>query len=276
MANPAVIKIAAKAALSILTDEKARRRVMILAISPLAGFILLVGLFFHILTMPFQFLGDLFFGNDLTIVSDTRTEHGYDQYIDLNSVDYLNHAGLDFSDVSFTNGETVVHYYNQLDARWKDIPYGITSTIGSAGCGPTALAMAVSSLSDTIIDPVQMSTWAYQNGYLCEGSGSYHSLIPEGAAHFGLTVDYADKSDPQQIVDALAAGKLIITIMGKGHFTTSGHYIVLRGVTEDGKVLVADPASVSRSEMEWDLGLIVKEARLNAAAGGPFWVVGRE
>ena len=27
------------------------------------------------------------------------------------------------------------------------------------------------------------------NGYRCEGNGSYHSLIPNGGEHYGLTVD---------------------------------------------------------------------------------------
>ena len=41
---------------------------------------------------------------------------------------------------------------------------------------------------------------------------------------------------------------------------------------EDGKILVADPASVKRSNQEWELGIVVNEARRGAAAGGPFWV----
>jgi hypothetical protein len=126
-----------------------------------------------------------------------------------------------------------------------------------------------------MVDPVQMSQWAYQNGYKCEGNGSYHSLIPEGAAHFGLTVDYAGINEPQKIVDALASGKLIIAIMSAEHFTKSGHFIVLRGVTAEGKILVADPASQSRSEQEWDLGIILSEARKDAGAGGPFWILGQ-
>lgn len=64
----------------------------------------------------------------------------------------------------------------------------------------------------------------------------------------------------------------MIALMSKGHFTNGGHFIVLRGITEDGKILVADPASVKRSNQEWELGIVVNEARRGAAAGGPFWV----
>jgi len=59
------------------------------------------------------------------------------------------------------------------------------------------------------------------------------------------------------------------------HFTKSGHFIVLRGVTSDGKILVADPASVARSNQEWDLSIILNEARPDAGAGGPLWAIGQ-
>ena len=60
--------------------------------------------------------------------------------------------------------------------------------------------------------------------------------------------------------------------MAKGHFTNGGHFIVLRGITSDGEILVADPASIKRSERTWSLSLIINEAREGAGAGGPFWI----
>jgi hypothetical protein len=36
---------------------------------------------------------------------------------------------------------------------------------------------------------------------------------------------------------------------------------------------VADPASKKRSEQEWDLSIILGEARSGASAGGPFWII---
>ena len=80
-------------------------------------------------------------------------------------------------------------------------------------------------------------------------------------------------AEPQRILDALAEGKLVVAIMSQGHFTKSGHFIVLRGV-QNGKILVADPASYHRSGQMWDLSLILREASRGAAAGGPFWIIG--
>ena len=71
----------------------------------------------------------------------------------------------------------------------------------------------------------------------------------------------------------LADGKLVVAIMSKGHFTSGGHFIVLRGV-QDGKILVADPASYRRSGQLWDLSIILNEASRRAGAGGPFWIIG--
>ncbi len=78
---------------------------------------------------------------------------------------------------------------------------------------------------------------------------------------------------PQRIVDALVM-EARVAIMTKGHFTSSGHFIVLRGCTADGKILVADPSSYKRSEKSWDLSIILNEASKSAGAGGPFWIIG--
>ena len=118
-----------------------------------------------------------------------------------------------------------------------------------------------------------MAKWSYENGYWCSGSGSYHALIPAAAKAWGLNVEGCTASDGQKIADALTDGKLVVAIMLKGHFTSSGHFIVLRGV-KDGKILVADPASYDRSSMEWDLSIILNEASTHAGAGGPFWIIG--
>lgn len=179
---------------------------------------------------------------------------------------------VSLGDIRFSDGATQVVYYNQLDKRYADKPYG-TDDIGTYGCEPTCMAMVVSSLTNDTVDPVEMARWAYENGYWCSKSGSYHSLIPGAAKTWGLPMQGCGKTDGQRIVDALSQGKLVVAIMLKGHFTSSGHFIVLRGV-ENGKILVADPASYTRSQQAWDLSIILNEASSRAGAGGPFWIIG--
>lgn len=194
------------------------------------------------------------------------------QYLDPNS-EFADVDGLpSYEGVMLgESGETQVTYYNQLDSRWSNEMYGRSSTIGAAGCGPTALAICVSTLTGRDVDPPAVCAWSVRNGHRCEGNGSYHSLIPEGAKHYGLKVEKLGRSSARELEQHLSSGKLVIAIMAKGHFTSNGHFIVLRGITEDGKVLVADPASYKRSGQEWSMSIILNEARGDAAAGGPFW-----
>lgn len=156
-----------------------------------------------------------------------------------------------------------VTYYCQTDTRWVKKAYG-DSTIGRAGCGPTALAIVISSLK-TSIEPPSVANWAFQNGYKAKGGGSYHSLMVEGAKQWGVKVKSGVNSQ-EEVKKALSNGDLIIALMGPGEFTSGGHYIVLRGITKDGKILVADPNSYTRSNKEYDLSLIIRQAK------SAFWI----
>ena len=79
-----------------------------------------------------------------------------------------------------------VVYFSQYDPRWGGLMYGQTNTIAGAGCGPTSLAICVSTLTDTTVTPPEVCDWSVKTGHRCEGSGSYHSLIPDGAAHYNV------------------------------------------------------------------------------------------
>jgi hypothetical protein len=271
--DPKTAATLAKIAMQAVKDEEATYKTILIVMAPLIAVLLIMTFMVYILTNPFEAIKYHFKGNELTKVESILSQYSYEQLINPNDKSYLESSGLNFSGISFKDGATEVVYYNQADTRWKDTPYGRTGTIGRSGCGPTSLSIAISSLTDKKVDPVQMSKWAYENGYYCEGVGSYHTLIPNGVKNFGLKVEGCTANEPQRIIDALSQGKLIIAIMAKGHFTRFGHFIVLRGVTSDKKILVADPVSVKRSEEKWDLSIILNEANKGADAGGPFWII---
>jgi hypothetical protein len=225
--------------------------------------------------------GEAYFADTIFHLTDSQKElsDNYAQNLSL----FLGDGLFQFTDgatnsvsslgsVHFTDGVTEVVYFNQLDERYANKPYG-TDNIGGYGCGPTSMSIVVSSLTGSTVDPIEMAEWAYKNGYWCSKSGSYHSLIPGAAKAWGLAVEGCTASEPQRILDALSEGKLVVALMTKGHFTSSGHFIVLRGV-QDGKILVADPASYNRSQKSWDLSIILNEASKRAGAGGPFWIIG--
>ncbi len=226
--------------------------------------------------------GESYFADTVFALTEEQNElaYNYAQNLSLflgdgmlqSLADWNGNSIASLGSVTFSDGVTQVVYFNQLDERYAGKPYG-TDNIGGYGCGPTAMSIVVSSLSNETVDPVKMAEWSYKNGYWCKGSGSYHALIPAAAGAWGLPVSGCTASEAQRIVDALSEGKLVVAIMSKGHFTSGGHFIVLRGV-KDGKIMVADPASYSRSEQLWDLSIIVNEASRRAGADGPFWIIG--
>lgn len=175
--------------------------------------------------------------------------------------------------IIYQSGTAEITYYSQEDSRWANEKYGKTDLISETGCGPTSLAMVISTLTDITITPKQMADWAYANGYCAEENGSYHTLIQEGAEAFGLSVKQAKVTEGQKIADALAEGKLVIALLGEGTFTSSGHFIVLRGITKEGNILVADPKNVENNQKVFPLGLLLEEAKGGAGSLGPFWVI---
>lgn len=273
--DPVTAKILAQVALKAASDEESRKRIFIIILAPVLFLLLLIALILYLITSPFSMLAGWLVGDEINAVKDFQMDYGYNQSIGIFEKDYIEGSGQSYEGVIFTDGGVEVTYYNQLDERWADEPYG-TDNIGGYGCGPTSMSIVVSSLTEQTVDPPAMAEWAYQHGYWCSGNGSYHSLIPGAAEGFGLSCESIATDDPQAVVDALASGKLIVALMSKGHFTSSGHFLVLRGVTAEGKILVAAPASKKRSEQEWDLSIILDEARRGASAGGPFWAIFKE
>jgi len=156
----------------------------------------------------------------------------------------------------------------QTDKSWSNRPYG-TSTIGIAGCGPTSLAMVASGLTGKNLNPYTVATWSARQGYYIKGAGSSWELMTKGGANYGLKVRQLSKRNPQAIANELSKGNPIIVSMGKGNFTSSGHFIVLRGI-KNGKVIVSDPNSKQRSNKLWDLSLIISQS--SKKSNSPFWV----
>ena len=87
-------------------------------------------------------------------------------------------------DIRYTDGGTEVVYYNQLDERYANKPYG-TDDIGGYGCGPTAMAMVVSSLTDDLVDPVEMAKWSYEQRLLVQRKRFVSRAHPGGSRSVG-------------------------------------------------------------------------------------------
>lgn len=133
------------------------------------------------------------------------------------------------------NGMQIPHY---LQTDYGNIPYG-DGSIASSGCGPSSFAMVASYLTGTTITPVDAVSWC-GNSYYMPGAGTYWSYFAAAAAHFGCG-SVTQTNDANAVLNALSEGRPVISSQSTGLFTSAGHFIVLRGVTANGKVLVNDP-----------------------------------
>ncbi|MCM1244808.1 MAG: C39 family peptidase [Roseburia sp.] len=148
----------------------------------------------------------------------------------------------------------------QFDERWKDEKYG-DGTMEFTGCGPVCLSMVLCGLNGTAeYDPVTVAKLADAGGYYTAGAGSLWTLMSEGAERFGLTV-HSVIFDEEHIRTELLEERPVICIMGPGEFTTTGHFIVLCGIDEDGLVIVHDPNSEERSKRGWEIGELMPQIR---------------
>ncbi len=171
-----------------------------------------------------------------------------------------------------TGGAMPCVYFNQRDPAWANMPYG-DDPIGPYGCGPTAMAMVVASMTGADTDPGKMAAWAAANGYWAPQSGSYQSIIQDTAQAFGLQCDRLTACTPDQLLQCLLSDKLMVGLVGPGHFTNSGHFIVLRGATLTGQVLVADPNSRQNSLVAWDPQVLLEETSSSDGKGLWLWLI---
>lgn len=148
----------------------------------------------------------------------------------------------------------------QWDERWGYQTYG-NDFLALTGCGPTCLSMVRCGLSGNgIWDPYQVAVLAESEGYYVPGAGSSWDLMTDGAALLGLKATQVP-FNREQILTLLRERTPIICVMGPGDFTDNGHFIVLTGVTEEGKITLNDPNSRIRSSQEWELSDLLKQMK---------------
>lgn len=157
-------------------------------------------------------------------------------------------------------------YFNQGDSAWNQNGY----CIAKAGCGPTSMAVVITSLTGKWVTPLDTAIWGYQHGFYSR-EGSAHEMIPAMAAAYGLRCQGVG-TDYQAIKKALKAGKPVVCLMGPGYFTRGGHFMVLVAINNNDCVTVADVGSRTRSAYKYRLADVIAQSK-GASAGGPFWVM---
>ena len=173
-------------------------------------------------------------------------------------------AGVSTPVAAWRQGEVPALY--QTDPAWAGEPYA-GGTIGENGCGPTCMAMVYIALTgNRDMGPVEMAALAGRMGCTVDGMTSW-SFMTEGARALGLTSEELS-ANAGAVTEALAAGKVIICSMVPGDFTTTGHFIVIAGADDEGRLLVRDPNSAARTAKTWDVADVLAQC-------ANLWSIGR-
>jgi hypothetical protein len=167
-----------------------------------------------------------------------------------------------------TTGEKAMELFNQCDPRWGNIlsPNGLKACLNA--CGPTNIAMAVQLLKpDLNITPKETIEFANANKMWFTPAGGKPD---SGGVTFDGMLQLAKNWDvngnqmgPNSLKNFEAYKKIledggVIIAAGSGPApfvaAPAAHFITIRGITKDGKFLVADPypKTPDTNTVAWD------------------------
>lgn len=167
--------------------------------------------------------------------------------------------------------------YLQTDPRWAAADYsapGEKTTIGASGCGPTAMAMVLATWADPTVTPKTECDWAKRNGYKAPRQGTYYGYFEPAGKRYGLKVTRLNWANiygnngavyHKQAAEAVQRGDLVIACMGKGNWTSSGHYVLVWDIRGD-TIYINDPASTRAARTQGSYSLFKKQVKY-------YWVI---
>lgn len=171
--------------------------------------------------------------------------------------------GFSLASGTVPEGGLAIPLYLQTDPAWGSLAYpyssGRSSTIAASACGPTCFAMVASYLTSSTITPPE----ALLGGRYHVSGGTSWSYFAAAADAFGAG-SVMQTGSWSHARAALLAGHPVICSQGPGIFTSNGHFIVLRGVTDEGRILVNDPndsQAKSYAAREFEVWQVTSSAR---------------
>lgn len=162
--------------------------------------------------------------------------------------------------------------YLQTDSRWANVDYstkGEKTTIGKSGCGPTAMAMVLATWADKSVTPKSECAWALAHGYKAPHQGTYYGYFAAAAKRYGLYCRMLNGAsiygnpNSKYHAEAKAAvdrGNLVIACMGKGLWTSSGHFVLVWKV-DGNTIYINDPASTRTVRTQGDYSLFKQQVK---------------
>ena len=146
-------------------------------------------------------------------------------------------------------------FFSQKDKRWKDKDYSSgksKSTMGKAGCGPTAMSMVASQLSGKNLSPVDIAADAKNAGFR-DKTGTNANFISYESKKLNLPSVQTQNPSAEYIVSELDKGHpMILNGISPNEknspYTRKGHYIVAVGRDDNGNIRINDPRGKSKSK----------------------------
>ena len=129
--------------------------------------------------------------------------------------------------------------------------------------------MVLATWADKNVTPKTECAWALANGYKCLHGGTYYSYFKPAAARYGLNayqVNYSSiygnssSSYHKQAKQAIENNHLVIACMGKGTWTSSGHFILVYNISGN-IVYINDPYSSAKNRTEGDYSVFKKQVK---------------
>lgn len=148
-------------------------------------------------------------------------------------------------------------YYNQYDDRWANENYSNNDggTIGRSGCGAVSTAIVLSNLLDKEVGPVEIANYNMNHGYKAPNAGTSWDGLVQTPKAYGLQAEPIERNLPS-VKDVLDKdGYVIINGSDSDPATPAsqgGHIYVIREVTDEGKLLVLDPANFSKTLVSYN------------------------
>lgn len=161
----------------------------------------------------------------------------------------------------------------QTDPRWKDKDYSAKGeskkrTCGTSGCGPTCAAMLISTITGQDFTPDKACAWSLARGYKAANQGTYYSYFTPQFAEYDIACwqlngsslyGKPDSKTHDKALELLKEGHYLIACMGKGLWTSSGHFIVVWW--QEGKVYINDPNSKKESRTVADMDTFRRQVK---------------
>lgn len=126
---------------------------------------------------------------------------------------------------------------------YPDIPYS-KGTVATSGCGISCLSMVASYLTNETYTPDILAKYN-------DSSDNNGSRMENAAIALGL--NFTKSWYWSDVIKALQNNQIVIALVGSGtNFTSGGHFIVLTGITSDGKIMVNDPYEPNYKRLGYD------------------------